>query len=63
LVLQLLTSYKPKAVLNLAAESHVDRSIDDGTDFIDTNVAAVYRLLKRSSAYGRYLNELLERGY
>jgi dTDP-glucose 4,6-dehydratase len=51
LVLDLLTEHRPMAVFNLAAESHVDRSIDDGTNFIDTNIAAVYRLLRATLAY------------
>src|SRR4051794_687195 len=38
LLSELLTTYKPRAILHLAAESHVDRSIDGPSDFIRTNV-------------------------
>ena len=52
---RLLTKYRPRAVLNLAAESHVDRSIDDPDAFIQTNVVGTMRLLK---AVGAYWSEL-----
>jgi len=38
--------YKPSCVFNLAAETHVDRSIDDPKNFIETNIVGVYRLLE-----------------
>jgi len=38
--------YRPKAVLHLAAESHVDRSIDRPADFIQTNIVGAYTLLE-----------------
>lgn len=37
---QILAKYKPRAIINLAAESHVDRSIHDPDTFIQTNVVA-----------------------
>jgi len=40
--------HKPDAVMHLAAESHVDRSIDNPTDFIQTNIVGVYNLLEIS---------------
>jgi dTDP-glucose 4,6-dehydratase len=43
--------WKPRAVLNLAAESHVDRSIDDASDFIRTNVTGVFELLEGARHY------------
>jgi dTDP-glucose 4,6-dehydratase len=43
--------YKPQAVLHLAAESHVDRSIDGPAAFIDTNIVGTYTLLETSLAY------------
>lgn len=46
LVAQLLAQYKPRAVLNFAAESHVDRSIDGPEDFIQTNVVGTFHLLE-----------------
>ena len=45
LIPRLLAEYKPRAVINFAAESHVDRSIHSAEDFIRTNVVGVYRLL------------------
>lgn len=46
LVRQLLDQYKPDAVVNFAAESHVDRSIDGPAAFIQTNVVATLGLLE-----------------
>src|SRR5262249_6223358 len=43
---QILTKYRPRAVINLAAESHVDRSIHDPDTFIQTNVVGTLRLVK-----------------
>lgn len=42
----LLASFRPDAVMNLAAESHVDRSIDGPADFIETNIVGTFRLLE-----------------
>ncbi len=47
--------HRPDAVMHLAAESHVDRSIDDAGDFIQTNVVGTYRLLEIATAYWREL--------
>ncbi len=46
LVADLLTEYRPRAIVNFAAESHVDRSIDDPSPFVDTNVSQTFRLLE-----------------
>ena len=43
--------YKPDAVMHLAAESHVDRSIDGPGDFIRTNVVGTFNLLEAARAY------------
>jgi dTDP-glucose 4,6-dehydratase len=51
LVARLLAQYQPRAVVNLAAESHVDRSIHDPEDFIQTNVVGTLRLLKAALGY------------
>lgn len=53
----LLAKYKPRTVINLAAESHVDRSIHDPDTFVETNVLATLRLLKAVSAYWCELSE------
>jgi len=46
LVEQLLTQHQPRAVLNFAAESHVDRSIHGPAAFIQTNIVGTFRLLE-----------------
>ncbi len=51
LLAQLLAQYQPQAVLNFAAESHVDRSIHGPEDFIQTNVVGTMRLLQSVRAY------------
>jgi len=51
LVSKLLTEYRPQAVLNFAAESHVDRSIDDPGDFIYTNIVGTFELLEAARGY------------
>lgn len=48
---RILETYRPKAVLHLAAESHVDRSIDRPADFIQTNVFGTYTLLEATRDY------------
>ncbi len=47
----ILNKYKPEGIFNLAAETHVDRSIDDPKNFINTNILGVYSLLQ---AVGKY---------
>jgi len=44
-------TYKPDAVMHLAAESHVDRSIDGPGAFIDTNVTGTYNMLEAARGY------------
>jgi len=44
-------THKPDAVMHLAAESHVDRSIDGPGEFIETNVTGTYTMLETSRAY------------
>ena len=51
LVRQLLATHRPRAVLNLAAESHVDRSILGPKAFIDTNVLGTFNLLEAVRGY------------
>ena len=51
LVSSLLEKYKPRAVINFAAESHVDRSIANSDDFIQTNIIGTHVLLKTSLNY------------
>ena len=51
LVSQLLTEYQPRAVVNFAAESHVDRSIHGPGEFITTNIVGTFQLLEAVRAY------------
>ena len=48
---RILTTHKPDAIMHLAAESHVDRSIDGPGDFIETNITGTYNLLEAARAY------------
>ncbi|MDP5143089.1 dTDP-glucose 4,6-dehydratase [Rheinheimera baltica] len=48
---QVLAQYQPDIVMHLAAESHVDRSIDGPGDFIHTNIVGTYTLLEAARAY------------
>jgi dTDP-glucose 4,6-dehydratase len=48
---RLFSEYKPEAVMHLAAESHVDRSIDGPSDFLNTNVIGTYTILEESRTY------------
>lgn len=51
LVQELLNRHQPSAIVNFAAESHVDRSIHGPEDFIQTNVNGTFHLLEESRAY------------
>ena len=51
LVERLLNEHRPDGVFNLAAESHVDRSIDGPAAFIETNVVGTFRLLEATRNY------------
>lgn len=50
-VADLLARHRPRAIVNFAAESHVDRSIHGPEDFIQTNVVGTFRLLEAARAY------------
>ena len=55
LVGRLLRQYKPRAIVNFAAESHVDRSIHGPEDFVQTNVVGTFHLLEEARAYWQEL--------
>lgn len=57
LVEQLLKTHQPRAIVNFAAESHVDRSIHGPEDFIETNIVGTFRLLEAVRAYWGGLDE------
>jgi dTDP-glucose 4,6-dehydratase len=50
---QVLSDHRPEAVMHLAAESHVDRSIDGPGAFIETNITGTYTLLEAARCYWR----------
>lgn len=56
LVRSLLQQYQPRAILNFAAESHVDRSIHGPEDFIQTNIVGTFRLLEEVRSYWSQLD-------
>jgi dTDP-glucose 4,6-dehydratase len=53
---KLLAEHQPRAVLNFAAESHVDRSIHGPGEFIETNIVGTFRLLESVRGYWHGLN-------
>ena len=57
LVHALFVKYQPTAVMHLAAESHVDRSIDSPNDFMVTNIMGTFNLLEKARAYFSELSE------
>lgn len=52
---RVLTTHQPDRVMHLAAESHVDRSIDGPAEFIQTNIVGTYTLLEATRAYWNQL--------
>ena len=55
LVARLLAEHRPRAIVNFAAESHVDRSIHGPEDFVQTNVVGTFRLLEAARHYWQAL--------
>ncbi|MDM9624875.1 dTDP-glucose 4,6-dehydratase [Rhizobium sp. S152] len=51
LIADLFGKHQPRAIINFAAESHVDRSIHGPEDFIQTNIVGTFRLLEATRAY------------
>ena len=60
-IAEIFSSFGPDAVMHLAAESHVDRSIDGAAEFINTNVVGTYVLLEAALAHWRRLGPRSER--
>lgn len=54
---RIFEQYQPDAVMHLAAESHVDRSIDGPAAFIETNIVGTYTILEAARKYWNELNE------
>ena len=59
----LLNQHQPRAVVNFAAESHVDRSIHGPEDFIQTNVLGTFRLLEAVRGYWSGLDTSAKSGF
>ncbi len=57
LIGKLLAEHQPRAIVNFAAESHVDRSIHGPGEFIQTNIVGTFHLLEATRAYWGSLNE------
>ncbi len=52
-IYNILTRFKPNGIFNLAAETHVDRSIDDPKNFINSNILGVYNLIEVLRKYSK----------
>jgi dTDP-glucose 4,6-dehydratase len=63
LVASILKDYQPRAIINFAAESHVDRSIHGPKDFIDTNIVGTYSLLEMARNYWHNLDKKLKNNF
>ena len=50
-IFDILRHHKPEAIFNLAAETHVDRSIDSPKDFIDSNILGTFNILEQIKKY------------
>ncbi len=53
---KILFKYRPNCIFNLAAETHVDRSIDNPENFINSNIIGVYNLLENFKIYSKKYN-------
>ena len=56
---KILFKYKPVGIFNLAAETHVDRSIDNPDSFIQSNIVGVYNLLESFKTFSKKFNSKL----
>ena len=63
LVSSLLKKYQVRAIINFAAESHVDRSIHVSKDFIETNIVGTYNLLESARSYWNDLDKNLKQDF
>ena len=62
-LLELFEKYQPRAVMHLAAESHVDRSIDGPGEFIQTNIVGTFTLLQETLRHWRNLDAPLRKSF
>ena len=63
LVGRLLADFQPDVIAHLAAESHVDRSIDGPAAFIETNLVGTFTMLEQALAYWRGLDEARQKAF
>ena len=63
LVASLIAEYRPSAIVNFAAESHVDRSIHDPAEFISTNIVGTFNLLECAREYWNGLDESAKKAF
>jgi dTDP-glucose 4,6-dehydratase len=63
LVTSLLKKHHVRAIINFAAESHVDRSIHKSIDFIETNIVGTYNLLESARSYWNDLDQNLKKDF
>jgi len=63
LVSSLLKKYQVRAIVNFAAQSHVDRSIHESKDFIETNIVGTYNLLESARSYWNDLDQNLKQDF
>jgi dTDP-glucose 4,6-dehydratase len=63
LVSHLLSTHRPTSIVNFAAESHVDRSIDSPADFVRTNVLDFFELMQAALAYWKTLDATSARAF
>jgi dTDP-glucose 4,6-dehydratase len=62
-IARVLARYQPDVIMHLAAESHVDRSIDGPDEFIQTNIVGTYNLLEQARAYWTQLEAAKKAGF
>ena len=63
LLSRVFEAFQPNIIMHLAAESHVDRSIDGPDAFIETNIVGTYQLLEAARAYWSQLNVDKKKGF
>jgi dTDP-glucose 4,6-dehydratase len=60
---QLFNHHQPEAIMHLAAESHVDRSIEGPAEFINTNIIGTYTLLETARNYWQTANDTIKQRF
>jgi dTDP-glucose 4,6-dehydratase len=63
LLAKLLAEHRPRAIVNFAAESHVDRSIHGPAEFIQTNIVGTFNLLEATRSYWNGLDDVSKKAF